>query len=252
MSDRSPEQKTVRYGEDFGGAAPVTVVGHLRNAKEIHTVQIEGQKGGKYRAEVRSKQDGFLLDSNLVIRDAKTGDQLASNDDVSRGGYDAGVDFTPKEDGPIDIELSDMVDDFGPRHFYRLLIRKVVPGFTLSVASGRFAMEPDKSLEIPVSVARVGGFAGMIKLSVQGLPDGVVVDPVISEAKGDTSKSVKLKLTSSGTTEWNGPIRIVGVEVDDAKSETGEHRSAEFSLRPSIPIKEIWLTVVANEKKEDK
>ena len=201
------------------------------------------EKGKKYRAEVFSKADGFLLDSKLTITDAKSGKQIASNDDVSRGKYDARVEFSTKEASDVEIRLSDAVEGFGPRHAYELIVQQIVPGFSLSVAADHFVIASGKTLEIPVTVSRDRGFSGKIKVAAVGLPKGVSAEPVVSENKGASAKSVKLKLTVAKDITYQGSLRIVGTLLDKDDKTTDTTNEATFPLRSMIELKQFWLTV---------
>lgn len=240
------------YREPYETSLPTVLFGHIRSPQEAHTISFAAKGGTKYRAEVRSKADGFLLDSKLDAIDSKSGNVLASNDDVSRGGYDAAIEFTPKSDGKVDIRLVEMLDAFGPRHFYRLSIRPLTPTFTLTVATDRFVLSPDKPLEISVSIQRKFGFAGKIRIEVEDLPAGVTCEPVISESKGDTAKSVKLKLEPGAFQSGHCSIRVTGRELDTNGNPSGAAIAASFSLRSSIVIEDLWLTLAGNEKAKDK
>ena len=69
------------------------------------------------------------------------------------------------------------------------------------------------AVDIPVTVTRTNGFEGEIEISLSGLPDGITAAPVKSLAKGDTSKSVTLKLEIAEDhqlTPGGLPIRILG------------------------------------------
>lgn len=246
------------YHEPFDAKLPAVVFGHIRRPKEVHTISFAVNAGTKYRAEVRSKADGFLLDSKLEVIESKSGAVLASNDDVSRGGYDAAVEFTAKSDGTVDLKLTEMLEAFGPRHFYRLSVHPVAPSCKLSVAADRFVLSSDKPLEIPVAVKREFGFSSKVRVEVQGLPEGVTCEPVVSEAKGDTAKSVKLLLKPGQIQSGHHPIRVTASVVDDqsesdSQSEPSEGSvTASFSLRPSIDVKDFWLTLEATDKAKKK
>lgn len=230
---------------------PIVVSGHIADPKETHSLFLSATKGTKYRAEVRSKSDGFLLDSKLSIVQKATGKELASNDDVSRGRYDAGVDFSAKEDGDIEVRLSDVLDGFGPRHFYQLSIRRIEPAFRLSVAADHFWVTQDKPIEITVSVARDSGFNDKIRIDAEELPDGVTAEPVMSEPKGGTAKSVKLKLTAGQGSTGNGSFQIIGTALDGDDKPRGKTVKTSFPLRPAISLSRFWLTVPPSKSQKD-
>ena len=206
----------------------------------------ESFRDTKYRIQVQSKSEGYLLDSKLTVTDSKSGDLLATNDDASRNDYDAAVEFVAKQDARVDVTLADMIDGFGPRHFYRLSIQESQPKCYLSITEDHFVVAADQSLEIPISVTRVAGFDGQVEISAVGLPDSISVQNVISEPKGDTSKSVKLKLTAakvpSGQALGHGTFQIIGTFLDNNNQPTGVTTTATYALRPSIALENFWWT----------
>jgi hypothetical protein len=237
-------------GGKFDGTLPALLSGHFLKADETHHYNFKANKGTKYRAEVRSKANGFLLDSKLTITEAKSGKTLASNDDMSSGGYDAGVDFTATEDGPIDVTVAEMLGEFGPRHFYQLSICELKPECQLSMTEDHFVVTQSKPLELSVSVNRKSGFNSKVKIAATDLPDGIQSDAVVSEPKGDTAKTVKLKLTAADNAIGHGRFRIVGTILDANDEPTEETIAATYKLRPSIPLTEFWLTVPPAPAKE--
>lgn len=237
----------VLYANEFDGTLPAVLIGHITKPKEKHAYSFPVIKGAKYRADVRSKSDGFLLDSQLTITDHKSGTVLASNDDVSRRDYDAGVDFTAKEDGVVDVTLSDIVDGYGPRHFYRLRLREHQPRCRLTVAEDHFVLDRDKPLEIPITIERIGGSIDKVQISAVGLPEQVTAETAISEPKGDTSKSVKLKLTTREAVAGHGTFQIVGTALDDKDQPTEVTTAAKYSLRPAIEVEHFWWTLAPKE-----
>lgn len=230
-------------GDTFDGTLPALLFGHFTKPDETHHYPFAASKGTKYRAEVRSKSDGFLLDSKLTVTDQKSGKSLASNDDVSRNRYDSGVDFTAPDDGVLDVAISEMVDGFGPRYFYQLSIHPSEPQCHLSVSEEHFVTKHDEPLEITVSVSRTSGFKEKVQLIATDLPEGVLSEAVISEPKGDTAKSVKLKLVAGESAIGHGRFRIVGTVLDAEDKPSGDMMEASFLLRPSVPVTEFWLTV---------
>ncbi|QEG02430.1 hypothetical protein Mal15_65510 [Stieleria maiorica] len=233
----------LHHGDEFDGTLPAVLTGHITGPKQSHTVSFAGVKGTKYRAEVRSKADGYLLDAKLTVTDQNSGSMLASNDDISRDNVDAGVDFTAKEDGIVDVTVSDMIDGFGPRHFYQLTIRESRPECRLTLADDHFVLPRDKPLEIPVTIERSSGFGDKLQITASGLPPGVVVENVISEPKGDTSKSVKLKLTVGEGAAGHATFQIIGTSLDSDSKPTDRTVTATFPLRPSLSPSEFWLTI---------
>lgn len=245
-TDRSVTQS---HRDEFDGSLPALISGHVQSSDDRHAYAFQASKGTRYRAEIRSRVYGFPLDSELVIVDKKSDQELARNDDVSRGGYDAGIEFVAKEDGPVEVRIGDLVGGYGKRHFYELMIAPVTPTFGATVSADRFLVSPEKSLEIVVSIDRRGGFDSDVRVGASGLPEGVTAEPVISKPKGDTSKSVKLKLTAAETPVVHDSFQIVAVPVNDAGEAIGEEVSASYTLRPSVLLTEFLLTVPKAAKK---
>jgi hypothetical protein len=82
------------------------------------------------------------------------------------------------------------------------------------VAADAFTLEKGKALEIPVTVSRKGGYAETIEIVAVDLPEGVTVEAVKSEPKGDSAKSVKLKLSTDKPFEATR-FRIIGKAAND-------------------------------------
>jgi hypothetical protein len=219
---------------------PCSYSGRIAAAGEIDRVQLAVRKGKKYRVEVHARRSGMILDSVLRVVDLKDGKELGRNDDVTRGKYDARVDFTAKEDGRVEVQISDLVDGFGMRHAYTVAVAVVEPSVEVTVAADHFAVKAGESLEIPVTIGRRDGYAAKLQLSAAGLPEGIAGEAVVSESKGDSSKAVKLKITAADGISHQGPMQIQVIEVGAEKSEP---LHAKYELAKVLRINEFWLTV---------
>lgn len=71
-------------------------------------------------------------------------------------------------------------------------------GFTLSVSPSPISVRQGSSGTLAISVARTGGFAGAITVSVEGLPAGVTASTA-TIAAGSSSGSITLTATSSAS-----------------------------------------------------
>jgi hypothetical protein len=145
--------------------------------------------------------------------------------------------FSPLNDGTYRLTVRDLYGDGGPRAAYRLRVTRAEPDFALSVKADRFTVEAGKSLDIPVAVQRLNGFAGEVAIDVQGLTPGVEVAP---SAGGKDKGTVTLKVTAGANVIGSGPIRIVG----RAKSEPDLVRPATAPLSEfGVTTTDLWLTV---------
>jgi len=75
------------------------------------------------------------------------------------------------------------------------------------------------------------------------------MEKVISEAKGDSAKAVKLKLTATAdATAFQGPIELLATPVDDANSPISPPQAVLYGLRPLIMLDKIWLSVATDKQ----
>ena len=217
--------------------APTTVSGLVQEAGDVDVFQFKGVKGQRWQFRSESRSLGYPLDSYLELLDV-AGKVLARNDDATRGQADAVLTYTLPKDGAYRIAIRDLYRHGGRRYAYRLSIREARPDFQLTLAADSFTLTPEKPLEIPVGVARLERFAEEIEITVEGLPEGVSVEPVKSLAKGATAKSVKLKLTTGGKAA-SGPIRIVGRST----GKTPITRTAKATVAGlTVKLPDVWLT----------
>ncbi len=222
---------------------PVVFCGRISEAKQIDRLRFSVLKGKKYTAKSYAKSAGFLLDAVLRVIDVKSGDEIARKDDISRTDFDAAVDFRSKEDAEYELQVSDAVEAFGTRHVYAVVLEESLPNIRLSLAAEQFVLPPGGSLEIPVTVGRTNGYAEKVSVTATGLPEGVTATEVVSEAKGDTAKSVKLKLAAKDNVTFQGNVQIVGSALESEGKRSDETYPATFALRPQIDLADVWLSV---------
>ncbi|MCA9267581.1 MAG: PPC domain-containing protein [Planctomycetales bacterium] len=215
---------------------PTVVSGALAAAGEVDAYRFTAAKGQKLSIFAESRALGFPLDPVLEIVDAE-GKSLAENDDAARTDRDARLTFTAPTDGPFDVRIRDLHQRGGMRFAYRLTLEPHAPSFQLTLAAGEFALPAGKTVEIPVDVKRLDGFAEEIQIAAVDLPAGVTAEEVASPAKGDAAKQVKLKLTA-GENATSGLLRIVG-RVGEAAPQT-----ARFTYAGAAQShQQVWLTV---------
>jgi len=238
---------------------PCIFSGHISAPGQVDRIRFPGVKSRRYEAVVHSRSFGFPLDSVLRVVQVDTASELVRNDDLDRNVYDAAATFTPSSDGELELQISDLVDGYGPRHAYSVVIREVVPSVLLTVVADHFAITAGQSLEIPIAVARLHGYDQELIVTAEGLPEGVQAEPVTSLAKGDSSKSVKLKLTASQvvadpTSSTNtsvakqGGFRITAHHKSDQPSLDDPIATAHFQLRPELTTEHLWLTLVPEQR----
>ena len=151
------------------------------------------------------------------------------------------MNLTIPADGDYRVEIRDRFQAGGRRFAYRLISEIPRADFTITLAAGEFTLTPDKPLEIPVTIVRTNGLAEVISIAAENLPAGVQAEPVKSMPKGDSSKTVKLKLESKRSEPFQGTLHIVGhcAAIADMPP-----RVARFKIAsPPHDTSGIWLTV---------
>jgi hypothetical protein len=222
---------------------PATVCGAIDEPADEDSFRFSAKKGEVLVIAAESRSLGHPLDTVITVFD-KDGKSLGESDDAVRNKADSRLVFSVKADGDYTIRIRDLFEKGGWRFAYRLSIRPRQPSVKLTLKADVFKATPGTPLEIPVTIARVDGFKEEVMLSVQDLPEGATVEQVKSEAKGDTSKAVKLILKTDAAKPFNGPLRIVGQYGE------GSSVSAEFDLTTfNRSTEDIWLTILP--KKED-
>lgn len=216
---------------------PVMITGRIDHPGDEDTYQFNASKGQKISLKVESQQLGFPLDAVLEIRDA-SGKSLNVTDDVSQMS-DPEVTYTIPADGVYSVTIRDAFGHGGFRYVYRMSMEEARPDFGLTLAGDLVSVEAGKSSELSITVNRRNGFAEPIEIRVEGLPDTVTLSENVSAAKGDTAKTVKLKLTATAdAAAFSGPIHVVGASDKTTRrarftvAETGRSHHA------------AWLTVL--------
>ena len=238
--------------EDTAGTAdqpqrlefPIALTGHVSEPGETDTYAFTAKKDDKLTFRVQARALGSPMDPAIELRNAD-GERLRRVDDGRRNVFDPELEFTFPTDGEYRLQITDAFGHGGFRYVYLLTAASPQPEFELSLKADAFQLTPGKPLEIPVSIERSNGFDGEIDISIEGLPEHVTAAPVKSLPKGDTSKSLKLKLETAEGSEnpaFSGSIRIVGRKADQADLQ----RFAQMPIPGlSVSTSDLWLTVTA-------
>jgi hypothetical protein len=218
---------------------PVTVTGQLAGPKSVDQFLLTGKKG--QTLDIRAESQSLGLPVTAVIRVADSAGQAIANGEPSDLHGDTAISFTPPADGEYRLTVRDKYSHNGPRFVYALHVAPPKPGFSLSLAVDRVTVVAGKTLDLPVTVQRVNGFAGEIDLAAETLPAGLNVKP---EASSDPAK-ITLKLTAAADAQVSGPVRIVG------RAKSGPPLThvatcplpAPFEGAPAVRIEHLWLTI---------
>ncbi|MFQ5733432.1 MAG: hypothetical protein ACE5KM_15955 [Planctomycetaceae bacterium] len=156
---------------------PGGISGRIETAADVDDFVFDAKKGETFTFEVLARRYGSELDSHLRILDAKTGRQLALNDDMQRNRRtfsDSKVEnFSAPADGRYVIEIRDLHLRGGDDYTYYVRAVKSEPTFELYLDTDKTQLTPGTSAVIFVRCVRKNGFTGEIQLAVEGLPKGV-------------------------------------------------------------------------------
>jgi hypothetical protein len=158
----------------FEKGTPVRIPGGLNGRIEaendVDCFRFAGVKGQSYTFEVSARRYGSSLDSSIQVLDAK-GTTLASNDDAL--GKDSRLDWACPADGEYALQITDLHSRGGDPYVYHVAAAAARPDFLLQCDDDKALIGPGSGYAMYVSVTRRNGFAGEVKLSVEGLPPGV-------------------------------------------------------------------------------
>jgi len=218
-------------------AAGSTICGVIDIPGDEDVFQFTAGKGDRIHFRVESRSLGYPLDPVVTVIDSE-GKQVVESDDAARNVFDSLLKFTAAADGDYRVCIRDLFENGGWRFAYRLHCEIPAPSVDLAVKADVFTVAQGEVLEIPVTVTRNEKYAEPVSIVVQGLPESVMVEAVISEAKGDSAKEVKLKLKADADADFHGPIRIVG-----GKEENPEGVASAPLTTFKTRTENLWLTV---------
>lgn len=231
------EQEPNNLNKPQAVTLPVVLSGRCDQPGDVDAFVFEAKKNQRFVAKVESRTLGFPTDPVLMLYDDQ-GMLIQTLDDTAQN-RDCELAVAIRADGKYRLVMRDLYRAGSSRHAYLLSLSIDEPDYSLTLGATEYTLASGKTVEIPVTVDRRAGFAEEIELSVRGLPEGVKVEANTSAAKGDTAKTVKLKL-SGATKPFSGPVEIVGRSSGDKKLERG----ASLMLANRIAAwSQVWLTV---------
>lgn len=158
---------------------PGGATGRVGTRGDLDHFVFAAQKGKTVRLEVFARRFGTDLRSRLDgVLDVMTpdGKVLASNDDLN--GKDPGLTFTPPADGDLIARVRDLNNRGSDGHVYYLELDHAKPDFSIKCDPSKASVGQGGRTAWHVQVTRTNGFAGPVKVEVEGLPKGVTVNPL--------------------------------------------------------------------------
>jgi hypothetical protein len=213
---------------------PVGINGRLGKPKEEDRYRVTVQPGAKLRFDVLAERAGSALDGVLILRN-EAGAQLARSDDQP-GTLDPGLEYVvPQGVTALVAAVSDVNGRGGPQYVYRLAITPVgAPDFSLALLDDRPHVPRSGAALVRVRATRTG-YAGPIKLTLAGVPEGVVVaGDEIPAGATDTLLSFS---AAEETKLSQAVLRVIGEGTD------GNVALRRVAILPETPLSRVhpWL-----------
>ena len=221
---------------------PFSITGLVEEAEQDDAYSVKGIKGTKLNVSVTARALHSLLDPVLSITD-ESGKLMEEADDRSKGDLDSELQIVMPDDGKCRICIRDRYEHGGSRFFYVLTCTEVVASVSAKISSDAIVVSPEKPAEVSVDVERTNGFREPLAFQMEGLPNGIGCETVVSEKEGDSAKKVLMKLTmSDDAIGFSGAVRIVGTSDDSSIVVV-----AEYALNNSAQTaSDVWLTAIVS------
>jgi len=146
---------------------PSGVTGRLNPSSDSDYYLLTAKKGEKIAIEVKTLEFQSPSLVYLVVKNAKTGAELAKSNPQAAPPADQRIDFTAPADGDYAIEVQHLNLLGGTSEAYHLVIAPAGPSFEAAMSLERFDAAPGLFAPLPISITRKG-YNGPIELEVVG------------------------------------------------------------------------------------
>lgn len=194
---------------------PATLNGRFLTPGDTDTYRVTLRKGQLWRFDGWVERLGSPTDAVLSISDP-SGKMLATNDDGVAGTKDPRLWFSAPADGDYLLQIREVgMSRLGERLVYRLDASVQLPDFEVEAGPEAADLSPGGSVEVNITVRRLGSFAGPVAITAANLPAGVTAAPLTLAPNQDKGK---LKLTASADARSGSvQVRVVGKSTSDGQ-----------------------------------
>jgi hypothetical protein len=211
---------------EIDDADPINGVLSQPHKRDVH--RFEGRAGEPIHFSTLSAQlGGPYLDTVLTLRD-ESGQKLAENDDVVAGwggllgNPDSSLFYTPKQNGPLLVEVRDRLNRGGTAYPYRLKVDHARPSFQLFTTPENPVARLGAAAELKVHLVREAGFEGEVEVWVEGGPRAKFRTDQRFEPNADGADMLIPEITlriPAPAAAGTHPLRIFGKAGDGAAVE---------------------------------
>lgn len=187
---------------------PAVLNGRFLKPGDVDTYRVSLHKGEAWRFEAWIERLGSPTDAAISLLNA-AGQTLSTAAAGAPGARDPRLSFTAPADGEYLLQIRETaMSRLGERLVYRLEAVPQAPDFQLELSAELLDLQPGAAGDVEVKLQRLGGFAGAVQITAQGLPEGITAAPL--EMKSGTDRA-RLHLTSvAGCRSGSWPVRVVG------------------------------------------
>ncbi len=237
---------------------PMTVSARIDKSGDVDRYAFKAKKGEKYRFDIDSFKDGFLLDAQLSLED-DSGKELSTNDDSNKK-RDPLLNWTAPGDGRYIIRVRSLLNKGGMEYFYRLHLTRPRPSFNATVPTPQFDLNAGTTNEVKVAVNYLDGYKGKLTIVAENLPKGVVAQPISQEKKG----TAVLKIVArKDAPPFSGPLSLsIGPDGEESKQKKISCALTSSGVNNGVPqgfpdyiipeTSHLWITVLPPKKVEKK
>ena len=235
---------------------PMTVSARIDKSGDVDRYAFEAKKGEKYRFDIDSFKDGFLLDAQLSLED-DSGKELSTNDDSNKK-RDPLLNWTAPGNGRYSIRVRSLLNKGGMEYFYRLHLTRPKPSFNATVPTPQFDLNAGTTNEVKVAVNYLDGYKGKLTIVAENLPKGVVAQPISQEKKG----TAVLKIVArKDAPPFSGPLSLsIGPDGEESKQKKISCALTSSGVNNGVPqgfpdyiipeTSHLWITVLPLKKVE--
>ena len=237
---------------------PMTVSARIDKSGDVDRYAFEAKKGEKYRFDIDSFKDGFLLDAQLSLED-DSGKELSTNDDSNKK-RDPLLNWTAPGDGRYIIRVRSLLNKGGMEYFYRLHLTRPKPSFNATVPTPQFDLNAGTTNEVKVAVNYLDGYKGKLIIAAENLPKGVVAQPVSQEKKGTAVLKI---VANQDAPPFSGPLSLlIGPAGEESNRKKITCALTSSGVNNGVPqgfpdyiipeTSHLWITVLPPKKVEKK
>jgi len=218
---------------------PVTINGRLQPAGDRDVFRAELAEGEQIVCRVLSADLGFPTDIVMSISSSE-GKVLQEVDDVKTS-RDPQVRFKAPAAGTYFFALAERAGTAAADSVYSLSLHPPRPDLRARVNRAAVTLTAGETVQLPVVIERLDGFAEEVEVAVVGLPAGVRADP--QPVPAQASATVEVPLTAEpGLAPVGGLAEVV---VRRTSGEAGWQRRAVIaeSDKATTLSGRIWIAV---------